>query len=614
MERKLLLAIGLMIAVMILSNLIFPPVSRPPGTQLPGTGADSLGAVAGVDETPDTTGGAGGQQSAFAPTPPEAAVPQQVVEADSASGVDAAPAGQGDIIAVRSDLYEYRFDTRGARLVGASMLQYPTFVPGSNGEDPVELVRPGDALLSYRIPAGADTISLAETVFSVSATQVDVTSSEHELTFSAPVGTSGVTFEVTYQFFPNDYHFFVHGRFRGLGGRGLTVLATLGDGLPMNEAVEREDRSHMALVTRDRTGHIGSESLNAIAEGEVQTIPGGPFTWAASKSKYWLAALVAEENGPGFAGVVIRGEADEYSASMEVTLSVPAGSDGFEYLVFLGPQDFGRLQEIGQELHNVNPFGWRWLRWFIRPFGNLMMAVLIWLHQTLSMSYGWVLILFGVLARVVLFPVYQISMRQQMKQTAIQPEVKRIQERHKEDPQKLQQEMMKVYKEHGVNPLGGCLPMLLPFPILITLFFVFQNTIEFRGVPFLWLPDLSLKDPFYLVPLLMGASMLLLNWIGQRGMETNQQMKIFTYVLPVVFTFMFAQFASGLNLYYATSNLASLPQQMYLSRERRRGRGGGKPGSGPKVGSGGENSPAEQQRPEGKRRSGRRKRSGEGST
>jgi YidC/Oxa1 family membrane protein insertase len=128
--------------------------------------------------------------------------------------------------------------------------------------------------------------------------------------------------------------------------------------------------------------------------------------------------------------------------------------------------------------------------------------------------------------------------------------------------------MMKLYKEHNVNPLGGCLPMLVPMPILFALFFVFRSTIELRGVPFLWLPDLSLKDPLYIIPLLMGASMFLLSWIGQRGMEANPQMKMMTYVMPLVFTVMFANFPSGLNLYYATSNLASLPQQLYLSKER----------------------------------------------
>jgi len=111
--------------------------------------------------------------------------------------------------------------------------------------------------------------------------------------------------------------------------------------------------------------------------------------------------------------------------------------------------------------------------------------------------------------------------------------------------------------------------MLLPMPILFALFFVFQSTIEFRGVPFLWLPDLSLKDPYYIIPLLMGGSMFLLSWIGQRGMEANAQMKMMTYMMPAVFTVMFANFPSGLNLYYATSNLASLPQQLYLSKERK---------------------------------------------
>lgn len=111
--------------------------------------------------------------------------------------------------------------------------------------------------------------------------------------------------------------------------------------------------------------------------------------------------------------------------------------------------------------------------------------------------------------------------------------------------------------------------MLLPMPILFALFFVFQSTIEFRGVPFLWLPDLSLKDPLYIIPLIMGGSMFLLSWIGQRGMEANAQMKMMTYMMPIVFTVMFANFPSGLNLYYATSNIASLPQQLFLSKERR---------------------------------------------
>jgi YidC/Oxa1 family membrane protein insertase len=153
---------------------------------------------------------------------------------------------------------------------------------------------------------------------------------------------------------------------------------------------------------------------------------------------------------------------------------------------------------------------------------------------------------------------------------AIQPELKDIQERYKSEPQKLQQEMLKLYKEHGVNPLGGCLPMLIPMPVLFALFFVFANTIEFRGVSFLWLPDLARADPYYIIPIVMGASMFLLSWIGQRNMPPNPQTKMMMYIMPGMFTFLFLNFSSGLNLYYAVSNISSLPQQWLISRERAR--------------------------------------------
>jgi YidC/Oxa1 family membrane protein insertase len=172
------------------------------------------------------------------------------------------------------------------------------------------------------------------------------------------------------------------------------------------------------------------------------------------------------------------------------------------------------------------------------------------------------------MVRVLLWPLNQKAMRANMQLQAVQPLMKDIQERYKNDPQKLQQEMFKLYKEYNVNPLGGCWPMLLPMPVLFALFFVFQNTIELRGASFLWLPDLSRPDPLYVIPVIMGLSMYGLSKVGQIGMEPNPQMKMMLYVMPVMMTFLFLNFASGLNLYYAVSNLASIPQQWLLARER----------------------------------------------
>ena len=164
-------------------------------------------------------------------------------------------------------------------------------------------------------------------------------------------------------------------------------------------------------------------------------------------------------------------------------------------------------------------------------------------------------------------------MRASLKMQAVQPELQAAQQKYKNDPPKLQAEMMRIYKAHDMSPfstLSGCLPAIIPMPVLFALFFVFRNTIEFRGVPFLWLPDISLHDPYYILPLLMGVSMFVLSWIGMRGAPPNPQAKMMMYMFPVIMTVSLWKFASGLNLYYTVQNLAALPQQWLIARERQK--------------------------------------------
>ncbi|MDH3298870.1 MAG: YidC/Oxa1 family insertase periplasmic-domain containing protein, partial [Gemmatimonadota bacterium] len=375
---------------------------------------------------------------------------------------------------------------------------------------------------------------------------------------------------LAYHFRHDAYLVNVTGRLEGLEGRGYAIVTSLGSGLRTNEKNPKEDHGKFAVVTKGQENGVEVLKFGDLSDGEGLLVPGGPFQWVAVKSKYFLLAAVAPEGGPMFGGATVQDLPEEFAAVVRTMLPVPAGSGGFAFSVYMGPQDYGRLNLIGQQLQDVNSYGYRWLQPVSRPLVAIVMPILVWLHIRLSLAYGWVLILFGVLMRVVLFPLYQKSMRAQIGQMRVQPIVQEIRERHKDDPQKMQQEMMRVYKEEGVNPLAGCLPMLVPMPILFTLFFVFQGTIEFRGVPFFWLPDLSLKDPLYIIPVVMGASMFLLQWIGQRSMTVaNSQMKMMMWAMPIFMTFLFANFPSGLNLYYTTSNLASLPQQLYLARERK---------------------------------------------
>ena len=254
-------------------------------------------------------------------------------------------------------------------------------------------------------------------------------------------------------------------------------------------------------------------------------------------------------------------------ASVVTTLALPP-TGAFRYDVYLGPFEHRRLDQLGHGLDDANPYGWSIFRPIIHPVSILVVRILFWMHGALRLPYGWVLIAFGVLIRLLLWPLQRRAMESQMRMQAAQGPLQEIQARYKNDPQRLQQETLRLYKEHGVNPFGGCLPMLLPMPVLLALFFVFSNTIEFRGVPFLWLPDLSRADPLYIIPVIMGVSMFAVSKIGQRGLPPNPQTKTFLYVMPAMMTFIFLRLASGLNLYYAVQNLISLPQQWQISKRR----------------------------------------------
>jgi len=256
---------------------------------------------------------------------------------------------------------------------------------------------------------------------------------------------------------------------------------------------------------------------------------------------------------------------------VSVTLPVPSAGD-FRYDVYAGPLEYRRLARIGHDLDDANPYG-GFLRSVIQPVSNLVVNILLWMHEQLHLAYGWVLVIFGILVRVLLWPLNQRAMESSIRMQGAAPLIKTTQEKYKDEPERLQREMMKIYREHQVNPLGGCLPMLLPMPVLFALFFVFANTIEFRGVPFLWLPDLSRADPYYIIPLMMGLSMFVLSKVGQIGVPPNPQSTTMLYFMPIFMTVLFLRFASGLNLYYAVSNIFSIPQQYRIAQRRLRQQG-----------------------------------------
>ena len=296
------------------------------------------------------------------------------------------------------------------------------------------------------------------------------------------------------------------------------------------------------------------------------------MTWVAAKYKYFVVALLADSLRTPFEELHVTGQVRTGKLAMageaQAIASLARGPVEFE--LYAGPQAWERLRALGRDFDNVNPYG-GWMQGAVQPFATIVMRVLLWMKRSTGFSYGYILIVFAVAVRVLLWPMNNIAMRSSIKMQRVQPELAAVQEKYKGEPAKLQEEMMKVYKAHDMSPFSafsGCLPMLIPMPILFALFFVFQNTIEFRGVSFLWLPDISLADPFFVFPVLMAASMYVLSWLGMRNAPPNPQAKMMSWLLPGMMLVMFLNFASGLTLYYFVQNLAAIPQQFLIANER----------------------------------------------
>jgi YidC/Oxa1 family membrane protein insertase len=386
------------------------------------------------------------------------------------------------------------------------------------------------------------------------------------------VGNAGVT--ISYALSLDRYVVQTTGRVDDVSGPSF-LLIDMPSSLPATEADTLGDirtRSYSLKPTRSNAHGIPFEKLDP---GEKRLEP-GPLTWAAVRNKYFVIGLINPE-GSSFEEMTITGGARTSKvATTASAVIVKAVRDGtFAFDLYTGPQQSTQLLALGRDFDNVNPYGWSFLQPVVNPIAALCIKLLLWLHDTFKLSYGWVLVIFGVFIRIALWPLNQSAMRSSLKMQEIQPRLAEVQKKYKDKPEKQREEMMRVYREAGASPftaLSGCLPMLIPMPVLFALFFVFQNTIEFRGVPFLWLTDISVKDPYYILPVLMGVSMYILSWIGLRNAPPNPQAKMMSYMFPVMMTFVLANMASGLNLYYTAQNLAALPQQWLLAKERQRAR------------------------------------------
>ena len=281
----------------------------------------------------------------------------------------------------------------------------------------------------------------------------------------------------------------------------------------------------------------------------------GDLVWTSFQNKYFAAALIPEQ---GIKSAVIKKSGEHTYVGLEMESVQSAASTS--YILYAGTKGLIVLEEAGHKLVRLLDYGWlgNKFAFLVKP----LLKALQYFYGLLN-NYGWAIIVITFFIKILFFPLTHKSFKSMKGMQKVQPYVKVIQERHKKDRQKMNEEMLELYKKHKVNPLGGCLPMLLQVPVFIALYHALFFSIELRGAPFVgWVTDLSVADPYYVWPVMMGASMFLQQKLNPSIGDPTQQ-KIMM-MLPVVFTFLFMTFPAGLVIYWTTNNILTIAQQYYI--------------------------------------------------
>jgi YidC/Oxa1 family membrane protein insertase len=517
MEKRALLAVALAFAVLLAYQFFFMPqqVQKPPA----------------VDETPSAVS-------------PESSSPARPAGAPVEKKQERAEARQ---IRVETDLYSAVFSIRGAVILHYELKKHQD-VSGKN------VVLLADASSHPPLAAGTDqTLDLADAVFTTGSGDVRLASSD-KTSVEFRYSQGGLSVTRTYTFHGDSYRIDVKDDISG--GSGYWV--SLGTNFGIHDA--KDTSTHVGPVVLQDTDRI------ELAHGQLEKPESytGGIRWVAREDKYFFAALVP------LSPVEEARIAPVDSAAIPMLRS---GSGSNSFILYAGPKEYERLQSLNVGLEHIIDFG----------FFSIIARPLFWvlkLFYDLIGNYGWAIVLLTIIVRIPFIPLVNKSQKSMKKMQEIQPKMAEVREKFKKDPQRMQKEMMELYKSHKVNPLGGCLPILLQIPVFFALYKILLTAIELRGAPFmLWIQDLSAPDTLFghipaaipliggfavgPLPILMGATMLIQQKMTPTTLDPMQNRLMM--LMPIIFTFLFLNFASGLVLYWLMNNIFSIAQQFYVN-------------------------------------------------
>jgi YidC/Oxa1 family membrane protein insertase len=459
-------------------------------------------------------------------------------------------------INVQTPYLDLIFSTEGGLLVSSQLREYN--LPDGR---PVQLLTPGGRGLILSLQQLDKITDLSHIEFVPNREQVKLDEGQETLKLSAQLG-QGRVIEKVFTFYADHYGFDFEVRYEGFS-EDVDAFITWQGGIAFTEKRPDIDLPEMGALAL-----FNDERMEIkVDDGESETwTDKGILQWAGVRNKYFLSAIIPSEQEGRFRAV-LRGDhkgsspVPNYSYEVGRQLSL-RGS--WNNTVYLGPLNYENLTRYSEGFEQAIDFGWP----VINQVSKFILIVFKKAHNYIP-NYGWIIVLFAVVIKIIVYPLTHKTYESAGKMQELQPKIAALKEKHKNDNQRLSQETMKLYKEEGVNPLGGCLPMVLQMPIFMALYNIFGKTIELRQAPFtLWITDLSVPDEvlvagfgLHILPLLMSLSML----IQQKMTMKDPKQAFLVYAMPVFMIFIFWSMSSGLVLYWTLFNVFTIFQQILVN-------------------------------------------------
>jgi len=467
--------------------------------------------------------------------------------------------GTGKDIVVEGALYTAVFNSRGAGLKSFKLKGYRKDL--EKDAPLVEMVNIGGTAhypLAATFPESSIDIP-ADVLYEASADSVDIpdAAGAKELVFSWSY-PGALRVDKVYTFYPDRYAFDLEVRVTNLSNDTIREQALLSWRQYVDPADKGSRYSHVGPISyvKDK---VVSEKIKNLGEKKFSD---PNVSWGGFETKYFIAAMIPEQ--PSLTRFAVsKDSGNTVFSDLEgpKTIIPPGQSGAFRYSLYVGPKEHSRLQVQGVGLENAIDFG-SWVKWLALPLLKALKWIVTYVH-----NYGVAIIILTILVKLIFWPLGNISYRSMKGMQKLQPQMKQLQEKYKDDKAKLQQETMALYKANKVNPMSGCLPMLIQLPVFFGLYRALLYSIELRHAPFVfWIQDLSAKDPYYITPIIMGATMFLQQKMSPTPGGNEMQAKMMLW-MPVIFTFLFLNFPSGLVIYWLFNNILSIGQQYYINRQ-----------------------------------------------